>query len=377
VQLPSGRVSLDGVISDIGIINSLLAKGPRLSVHGPGTFQASLEVNDLNVADGSHVEIDSDAITLGFLNYIANGQGQIQARLTAASQPSALVINANIANASLKRRGDSDNHIERLALSMRATGTTAEDTNALKDTQARIDLHHGQIQNIQVYNSYLPHNSMAKLVSGQAQLDGWWELDATTGVGELTLNATRVVAKIRDQLVTGALKLDGKLADGDLKTMRFDIGDTELTLDNVVVLKRDAPPWTGSLKITEGKLRLSSPLEVDGVMDLTMLDTRPFVDLFGTRDSKPKWLPNLFNVKNVKGTTKIKLDDRDLTLTDLTLTGDNLKLQGQLRFADKNLDGIAYAKYRKFGAAVELKGKEREWHLVKPKKKFAAYQGLP
>ncbi|MDH3693447.1 MAG: hypothetical protein OER96_02615, partial [Gammaproteobacteria bacterium] len=377
LQLPSGTILLDGKISDIGVFNPLLANGPRLAVHGPGSLNATMELKELGLAKGSRVVVDSQSISLTFLDYIANGQGQVQGLLGDTSEQQQITLTADINDASLQRQGDTNNHIEKLALSMRATGKIEEKTNALNGTQARIELEHGRVRDIRVYNNYLPHNSMAQLVSGQAQVNGWWELDARTGTGELTLNAKKVIAKIRDQLVTGELTLNGKLYSGDLKTKHFDIRGTELVLDNILVQEQTDNPWTGSLKIAAGKLRLSQPIEIDGALDLSMQDTRPFINLFGARDGKPKWLANLFNVKNIEGTTNIKLDKRDLTLTGLTLTGDKLLLQGHLRFSDKNLDGIAYVKYRKFGATVELKGKEREWHLVKPNKKFAAYPGLP
>ncbi len=375
-ELPSGRVSLDGEVTDIGIINPLLAKGPRLLVYGPGKFQALLEVDKSKLADGSQIDIDSDAISLNFLDYVANGQGRIQAQLNDASGQSEIAMSANIASAALKRQGGSQNHVEKLSVSLQATGIADESINALDEVQARIDLEHGQVSNIQVYNSYLPENSMARLVSGQAQLNGWWELDSSTGAGEVTLDATDVVASIRDQLVTGALTLEGKLTDGDLKDMRFNLRDTLLTLSNVIVREKNSPPWSGSLKISNGKIRLSSPLEVDGVLDLSMQDTRPFVDLFGADGGNPKWVSKLFNIENVSGSTIITLNKRNLTLSDMILNGDRLVMRGQLRFADKNLDGMAYAKYRKFGAAVEFQGKEREWYFVKPKKKFEAYSGF-
>jgi hypothetical protein len=217
---------------------------------------------------------------------------------------------------------------------------------------------------------------MAQLVSGQAKVDGWWELGSTEGSGEFTLRAPDVAAMIRDQPVTGSVTLKSELHDGDLKTMQFDLRGTQLNISNVVLPEQKSSPWGGTLKIADGDIKLSRPINIDGVVDLSLQDTRPFVDLFGTRNGKPKWLSDVFNVKDVKGRTKIRLDDSDITLNDMELSGDKLTLLGHLRFSNKNLKGMVYANYRKFGAAVELNGKEREWYFVKPRKKFDTYPGF-
>ncbi len=376
LSLPSGSLSLSGGISDISVINPLFAKGPRVALQGPGTFEATLNLDAMKFTEDSNIAIRSDTLSLTFLDYLAVGQGEINARLQSVSERPALKLSVSTSNASLKRRGDVRNHIESLSIFMYATGAIEQGFNALTDPNVRIELKNGRVPDIRVYNDYLPHNSMALLISGQAQLDGWWELGSTNGRGELILSAPDVTAMIREQPVTGSVTLKSELHDGDVKAMQFDLRGTQLSVSDVVLSDQETSPWSGTLKIADGDIKLSRPINIDGIVDLSLQDTRPFIDLFGTRNGKPKWLSDVFNIKNITGRTKIRLDDNDITLNDMELSGDKLTLLGHIRFSNKNLKGMAYAKYRKFGAAVEVDGKEREWFFVKPKKKFDTYPGF-
>ena len=96
-----------------------------------------------------------------------------------------------------------------------------------------------------------------------------------------------------------------------------------------------------------------------------MRDTRVVAALFA--DVK-KWLRHfegMLTVNDVEGGGAVALADQQLSLRELELAGDKLKILAELELEKGESAGIFWFKYRALGLAVERLGEKTDWKMYK------------
>ncbi|HSP58983.1 MAG TPA: hypothetical protein VLO12_11835, partial [Halomonas sp.] len=190
--------------------------------------------------------------------------------------------------------------------------------------------------------------------------------------GDVTLQAFAAALRLGDQRLSGDLRLDARLRDGNLTDRRFDASGSQLRLDNVQ--RRDTNSqeagWWARLTLAEGQLVWTRPLKLDARLDLAMRDSGLLMRLFLARAREWEWLGRQLTVKDLRGVADLHLDDDMLALRDARLAGGNLEMLADLVFKDETMDGSLYARLGVVAAGVALDDGDPQVRLLKPRQWF-------
>jgi hypothetical protein len=97
------------------------------------------------------------------------------------------------------------------------------------------------------------------------------------------------------------------------------------------------------------------------------------VNLFAKPGKDRRWLERLLTIRNVTGSSRIRLRDDGLTLEGARIVGEDFLVLANARFRDERVEGGLYARYGVLGGAVEVIGEERAWHLLNAREWFDGY----
>ena len=158
--------------------------------------------------------------------------------------------------------------------------------------------------------------------------------------------------------------------------MTFDASGTQLRIDNGSLESEGAvrdSAWWGQIDIDRGLITWKRPLALDAQISLRLRDSGLLVHLFVEQTKERQWLNNLLTIRDVSGRSEVRLNDHAILLSNARLSGEKLLVLANLRLSEKQMWGGLYASYGILGVGVELKGDERSWKIVKPRKWYDAY----
>nr|WP_298378622.1 hypothetical protein [uncultured Halomonas sp.] len=383
-SLSSGRMLVQGRAAELSFLNRFLPETHSLAMHGNGLLEAELVWQEGTLLPGSRLWVSADPMELRFLDYEASGNGRLDSSIDKASRN--VDIRVSLPAFELRRQQESASHVSGRYLLVEATLPAAVlngTTPALVDQTTRISLPQIDIPALSLYNAYLPKDAGIELLSGQASLESYLNLQGYQAQGSLILKARETALMMGDQRLHGNLSLDVQLADGDLRQRRFDVSGSTLRLDNLsrqgegLASKRGGNGWWMELGIDKGQLVWAQPLNLDARLALRMRDSGfPLRTLL--KDVRQRqWLSRLLNVQNIRGRARLKLLDAGLALRDARLAGQELEILADLVRRDKTLDGALYARYAALGLGIEIDAGQTRLHLLRPRRWYEQARYLP
>ncbi|MEA3291578.1 MAG: hypothetical protein U9Q71_04645 [Pseudomonadota bacterium] len=379
VRLASGEFRLRGEVSDIGFLNPMLGKIEGLRVGGGADLQARFLIDEGQPAVGSTLQLDSDKLSVNYLDYIAWGSGNLTGKVVETGSRRLLRFDGGLSDVAISDTEDQQNHVQGAELRLLATGHGESFSAELEDLRVELEIPRAPIPDLRVYNGYLPPNAGVRLTGGRGDLNAKFLFQNEQVSGEVSLAAPRVEVDVKGRPVVGGLSLHIPLKNGSPADMVFDVDAAMLRLDKLQILNGDvaAPPWSGRAYVRRGRVKWKQPLALDAEVRLDMDDSGPLVYLFAPGKTRKNWIGEMLTIRDISGFARIAADDRSLVMNNLSITGDGLDLRAQLRFWNRQTEGMLYARLHKIAAAVELKKNEMDWKLIGAKKKYRAYPPFP
>lgn len=370
----SGRLVLEGMVSRLGFLDAFLPEAHGLSIRGNGRLEADLQLRDETLLPGSRLRVDADDLEAHFLDYVAGGRGTLDARIEGEVAAPGARLELGLPRFELTRQGEAQAHLEGRHFTLETTTPDFRMNAGRPPAEAfttRISLPIADVEDLGLYNAYLPESAGLELLSGRASLETELVLEGMHARGDLTLQAFGATLRLADQHLAGDLRLEARLRDGDLAERRFDASGSLLRLDNIsredAAGRRDAG-WWARLDLEEGRLTWSRPLVLDARLGLAMRDSGLLARLFIAGVRERDWLGRLLTVSDIRGTARVRLDDDGLRLRDARLEGGNLTLLADLVMRDETLTGALYARLGALGLGIALEDGDTRLHLRAPRR---------
>ena len=370
----SGVVRLEGSVANIGFINSFLKNSQGLKFSGNGLLNADLRFLDGQMSPGSKLLITSGNLSSRFLDFEANGSGMVTARIEGEADAPVAKFESSIKSFRLRRLGETASYVSGDVFQITTVGRSFDSIQGLQNLDTSVRLIAAEIPDITVYNSYLPENAGISIVSGKGKIAGEFRLNGGSGSGNLDMQAEGVEVNVRGQAIRGDLRINTRLADGNLKKMIFDVSGTRLRIENGSFLSKNgtqAEEWWGQLDIKHGHMTWKRPLLLNAALNLHLRDSGLLVHLFA--EQKKQWLNDLLTIKNVTGETKVLLNGKSILLRKVRITGEQLLVLADVHLSEKKIRGGMYARYGILRMGIELEDEGRTLKLLKPRKWYDSF----
>lgn len=372
-DIPSGQFALEGSVQRLGFLNAFLPTAHGLAIAGEGQLFAQGAFRDNRLLAPTRLRVNANQLEVTFLDYLANGRGELTAQLDSAEQAQ---LSLGIPRFVLSRQGDDSPHLEGRHFAL--TTQTERFSDVLESPlpehfTTRIAMPITEVPDFTRYNRYLPAEAGVTLQGGQASLASEWLLEGVNAQGEITLRAFGADMALLDQRLRGDLHLYLHLTDGNLETRHFTADDSFLRLENVSRQSESGAAdagWWVQLSMLDAQLAWGDPIRLSSQLGLEMRDTGLLARLFLARARDSDWLGRLLNVRNIKGTSQLTISGEQISLQDLALTGGPLLLLSDITLADHSADGALYARLGLVGLGVELENSEPTLRVIQPRRWF-------
>ncbi|MGM0692718.1 MAG: hypothetical protein ACQEUN_04830 [Pseudomonadota bacterium] len=379
----NGQLELDGLVANLGFLDDFLPPAHGLTLEGSGRFRAELHLADDQLRPGSQLRVEADDLAVGFLDFIARGQGRLESEINGERETPGARLALTLPRFSLHRIGEANAHVEGRHFSLETETPRfglAPDERSLQNFTTRIRLPIAEVDDLARYNAYLPEESGLALLGGRAGLEVDLQLEGLQARGDLSLQAFDTAIRLGDQRLDGDLRLEARLRDGNLITRRFDAAGSRLRLDNI--RRRDEQTrgeagWWAQLDVIEGRLDWTRPLQLDARLQMAMRDSGLLARLFLSRAREWEWLGRRLTVNDIRGNALLHLDDDTLQLREARLTGDSLEMLADLLFHDEGPDGSLYARLGILAAGVSLDRGHPEVRLLRPRHWYERHRPSP
>ena len=370
----SGVVRLEGSVANIDFINSFLKNSQGLKFSGNGHLEADLLFLDGQMSPGSKLLITSGNLSSRFLDFEASGSGMVAAQLEGEADAPVAKLESSIKSFRLRRLGETVPYVSGNVFQITTVGRNFDSIQRLQNLDTSVRLIAAEIPDITVYNSYLPENAGISIVSGTGKVAGEFRLNGGSGSGHLDMQAEGVEVNFRGQAIRGDLRINTRLADGNLEKMTFDASGTRLRIENGSLLSKNgtqAEEWWGQLDIKQGHMTWKRPLLLNAAFNLQLRDSSLLVHLFVKQ--KKQWLNDLLTIKNVTGETRVLLNGKSILLRKVRITGEQLLVLADVHLSEKKIRGGMYARYGILGMGIELEDEGRTLKLLKPHKWYDSF----
>jgi hypothetical protein len=253
----------------------------------------------------------------------------------------------------------------------------------------------GEIRDLGVVNAYIPGTGTLQVIEGR--VDFGWAFDkpskAAGSSGELTVRTQDAAMRIAGREVAGDLDLHTKLVKGSLREGNWQIVDTTLALDNmileVITDADDALPdvapedrWWGHFTIHAGSVDMGDPSTLSAQASFALKNTQPLLELFlakptggGDTAKVPKWVRLIPDIEDLGGKASLRMDGDGSILDDVVVRGDKFDLLARLTTHGEESDGILYVRYKGLDLGLQMEDGKSDLKVLRPKKWFLEQLG--
>jgi len=373
----NGSFQIQSSISSLAWIAVLMKESYHSSTSGSGTINGIVNIESGLPAVGTDITVTSDAMVVTVLDYEASGDGKVAFQVEEGGESPDWLLQVDISDGEMKRKGESEAHISDVELSLVAhiEDLSLEDKNSQFELGLKIPSAH--VDDMSMFNSYFPPDSPLQLTSGTADLEVDILLKHDDANGYLRLKADEMKARIEDQSIRADFNADITLVGGEPREMFFDISGSELRLDHVRVEGENKSfnekDWAMVLTLTKAETTWVEPLLLSAKAKLHMTDSRPIVAMMGNRKDRPKWVTNMLVIEDVEGEMELDMANDQIIIPYAFIDSDNIDF-GAKGVIDETLhNGIVYARYKKLDIVVKISEGKKNIDLIRARGKFDEY----
>jgi len=372
-----GLIGFQAQVSSLAWIGVLLGETHRTSIAGNGKIEGEIHLTSGWPGTGTRLEVVSPALEVGVLDYLSRGDGEITLDVQDGAESPGWLLKILLRDAEMKRRGEALSYIQNVELSLEALLEDMFPGRQDRDFALRFRIESGEVEDMSVFNSYLPPDSPMAFTAGTADLQADIMLLPNDARGGLSLVSQGVNAEVDEQSITGDLRADITLSGGNPREMKFDITGSQVRLDNVAVAGKsesfDGDYWSALISLTRGETTWTRPPKISADAALTISDSRPIVAMFGNQGYRPKWLSGMLTLEDISGKARMEVADNAMVIPMAQVISDKAELAAKARIAGESRDGVIYARYKNLDALLRIADGKKNLQVIRVREKFDNY----
>jgi len=138
--------------------------------------------------------------------------------------------------------------------------------------------------------------------------------------------------------------------------------------------------WWGKFRVPSGTLtrrfgaEVPEPAVIAGSLVAELLNTSPLTAVIKDRVPRLGWFDDLLTIENVELVSDFRLAGPEVQLRRVKLKGgakDRLELEAELDLQKQGAEGVLFAAWGPFSAAVTLADEGRDWKLTRSRRWYA------
>ncbi|HEX9189558.1 MAG TPA: hypothetical protein VGB87_20955, partial [Vicinamibacteria bacterium] len=368
-QMPSGAALLD----------YYLRGAPWVRFSGGETRLTSrLGVEGGRLRPGGWVELAPAELRAQFGGFTAGGKAATRLEVAVADEEPEAHLGVTFDTYGLLRNPSDTEPVMR-GRGLRIDAKTSASLVQLPppDLTGRIELGQAELPELAFVNEFFPGGSGVRVKGGSARVEGAFDVrdGGHSFAGSMKVTGERLVFDAAGVEVTGRFSLSLAVPRGDLLALDFGVDGTHLDLARFAFESRNVEggpaDWSGGVSFPEARLNMSGALAVGGRVEVRASDTRPLVAFLSADKPLGGWKTRLLSVEEVKGGGRLRLGGQKLVVKDFRVGGGSIEIQARARVTHKGAFGKVLASYGVLKAGIELKGRDRDLHLLRPRHWFA------
>jgi hypothetical protein len=356
------KIKITGRISDLSWLGVLLKNRFDLGITGSGEVTAGLVLSRGLPVAGSIVKVYPRMLGVDVLDYTAEGDGEVILRLEESGENPDMKITIALSDAMFKRKGEDQAFIENAAIKLQALERNMTFDGQDGDMELHLEISSAQVQNMSVYNLYLPPNSPLQFSGGKARLRADIKLTSDDADGYVKLNTEGLSARVDDQQVAGDLTAEITLIDGVPENMDFDISGSSITLDSVRIVgderTHDDEDWSAHFELKKGRALWKRPIQLQLEADLRMSNSRPVVAVIANQRGKHGWLEKALTIDDVEGEARMNMAQQRIVIPYAFAGSDKIDVGAKGVISADERDGVFYVRYRKLHGILQIENGE-------------------
>ena len=346
LRFVSGRCAASGDVGSLGFLNEAFGGRAPLAFRGVGRVTADLVLDRGVVGPGSTFSWEGSALSASSAGFTASGKGSFAGGTDAAGTGFSLA--ARWSEIAVSGEGLAPVLLEGPGLTATLAGPELDLASDAVPLTVVLDLPASRVRDLSAANGLLPPKiPLSILPKSAAWLRGRVDLKGTDAAGSLSVEGENVGVLLGGPSLRGAFAAELKLAGGDLQSRSFDVSGTRLGFRGAAFSDaRGRPsggPWTGEARLEKATLHLKAPLGLQSEVSMAMSDTRPVVAAIASESKAAGWFKGVLDVKDVRGTARVRTGGRRTTLKRVDVRGQGLQLLADLMMEGGRTDGALYA----------------------------------
>jgi hypothetical protein len=378
--LPFLTVSLSarGQAAGLGFLAAALRRWPWLRIEGgSGPLAADLRLAEGRLAPGSRAHFEPRDLTVGFLDYTADGGGRIE--LQAGDEE--LRVRTRFSDYRVLRRGQGAPHIRGNGLLVELRNPELSFPPSFDRARLVLRMPRAEIPDLSYYNAYLPSAAGLEIRSGRGTVEARFDADLERGLGEgsLDLESDGVRIAYRGIELRGDLSLESRFPRARLVDRSFRLDGTRLAVtDGTVAGKPGDGAWTARISLPRGVLEPGRPTFLRTEVTGTLSDAVPVVAFFAERHPIPGWVLKALDLRELAITATVESGRKRIAIRGLEAEADPLRLAGAVEIAGpSDRIGRLLLTYRGLAIGFELQGDSSDLKLLGARKWFEEGAEVP
>lgn len=383
VPRANGHVQLQWRFPTLAWIPEMFPQAEWLQLRGEGLVDADVQVRQGQLAPGSRIRVpEVQASVVVMDNYI---EGIANAQLQVDGEAGALVPTLDlrmqrfvIAAADARAHPFVEGNDLRLMLQAGAGENTV--AGLRQSASAHLLFRNARVPDLRAYNRYLPARQL-RFEGGSGTLSGDVQVAAGGRIGKGTLQVAAGAAQLHvaGLSLRGDVRADIQLRQGDLKGQNFTLDASTLDLRNVSFTGADGQRhsgWWAKLAVGRGRMDWTRPITVDGDVRVAVRDLDFLLALYAQQRDFPKWIGKIVDAGQTTVTGRVHWHDDLLVLDRMQAGNDRFTVLARLRLQDGQRSGSLFANWGVLSAALETRGGQRDWHLIRARQWYDAQPAL-
>ncbi len=268
---------ITGHMGSLDYLSTYLKPLQDIQLHGQGMLSGRLSFAKGVLLEGTDLKIDTTKLTMSALDYRVEGDCRIGLNVT-TDQPDGLEV--GILYNDLRTYVEKDQHdhnkseipfIDGKSLSIKAIGSPVifpHDSNSSLN-QLFVDIPAVTVDNLNVFQRYIPHKWPFKIYEGQGELNAKGTFKANSFEAEIKILSTATDIDINEHRFKSDLDFLFKLKAQSEKSLDINMSGSYLSLKNSRLInekpsdKRKSELWDTTLNIDKGAITL----QTEGLLD--------------------------------------------------------------------------------------------------------------
>lgn len=371
------ELKIKGQISQLEWINAFLKNSANLAFSGAGQLAIDLKIASGWPENGSLITVKSEQLEVSLLDYLILGDGQLVLEVKKGGENPDMQFNLEVNDAFLKRHDEDQAFIEDVVLKVDALATSLSFKGLDQDLTIHMQIPSARIKDMSVYNLYLPKQSLIQFLDGEADLTADILLKSESAKGYVNLKTDGLKIQIDEQQLFANLNLAINLADGTPSEMKFNIAGSSIVLDKVRVVGEhkefNSSDWHAKIHLNKAQTVWRKPISIHTETELEIKDSRPVVAILSNQREKHGWLSKLLTIEDIQGTAQLDIENNEIVIPYAFFESDKVDLGAKGTINEKTYDGVFYARFRKLKGILKVRDGDRNFDVIKAKKKFDDY----